>query len=90
LSGKRTLSAALILLGLAGCAGDRKDVKAADLPAPVQATLEREAQGGKVNTIVQEKTTAGTTYRADVDATNGKKWDIVIDGAGKLVYKHTK
>lgn len=87
----RTVLAALILAaGLGGCAGDRKDVTAADLPAPVQATLEHEAAGGKVGTIVKETTTAGVTYRAGVDATNGQKWDLKIDGAGRLIYKHVK
>ena len=70
------------------CAADRKDVTNDQLPAPVQATLEHEAQGGKVNKITREKKESGTTYQADVSATNGQKWDVVIDGNGKLVYKH--
>ena len=87
----RLWPAGLVLAaGLGGCAADRKDVNAADLPAPVQAALEHEAAGGKVTRLVEEKTTTGVTYRADVDAANGRKWDVVIDGAGRLVYKHVK
>lgn len=87
---RRNLAGLVLIACLAGCAGDRSEVRAPDLPAPVQATLEHEAAGGKVNRIVKEKTTTGVTYRADVDATNGQKWDVLIDGAGKLVYKHVK
>jgi hypothetical protein len=72
------------------CSADRQAVRAADLPAPVQATLEHEAAGGKVGPITKQTTAAGVTYRADVDATNGQKWDVKIDGAGKLLYKHVK
>ena len=86
---RRVLLGAL-LAGLAACSADRQSVRAADLPAPVQATLEHEAAGVKIGTITKETTTAGVTYRADVDAANGQKWDVKLDGAGKLVYKHVK
>jgi hypothetical protein len=75
---------------LCACAGDRKSVGPTDLPAQVQATLEHEAQGGAIDKIVKETTTAGVTYKANVSATNGQKWEVLIDGNGKLVYKHLR
>lgn len=75
---------------LCACAADRNSVTPTDLPAQVQATLEHEAQGGKIDKIVKETTTAGVTYKANVSATNGQKWDILIDQSGKLVYKHLR
>jgi hypothetical protein len=75
---------------LCGCAANRKDVTDTDLPGPVQSTLEREAADGKIGRVTKETTTAGVTYKADVSATNGQRWDVVIDGSGKLVYKHLR
>jgi hypothetical protein len=85
------LLSALILFGaVVGCSANRVDVTNTNLPAPVQATLEHEAAGGKINKVVKETTTTSVTYKADVSATNGQKWDVVIDGSGKLVYRHLK
>jgi hypothetical protein len=85
------LLCALFLFGaLVGCSSNRVDVTHTNLPAPVQATLEHEAAGGTVNKVVKETTTTSVTYKADVSATDGQKWDVVIDGSGKLVYKHLK
>jgi hypothetical protein len=86
----RLLSALILLGAIGGCSANRVDVTNTNLPAPVQATLEHEAAGGTINKVVKETTTTSITYKADVSATDGQKWDVVIDGSGKLVYKHLK
>ena len=62
-------------------------VKIEDVPAPVKATLLREAEGQEIKTVDKETVTGGkTVYEADVKM-NGTNWEIVVAEDGKLVSK---
>ena len=56
------------------------------LPAPVKATLMKEAGNGKVEEIDKETENGRTIYEADV-MLDGKKWEIKIDQDGQLIRK---
>jgi|SRR3954468_12194757 uncharacterized membrane protein YkoI len=56
------------------------------LPAPVKATLMKEAGGGKVDEVVTEMHNGKKIYEADVTA-DGKKWEIQISEDGQLLKK---
>lgn len=75
-----------LLLSLAACAADRHGVSQNELPAPVMATLEANSRPGTVNSIIKETREKQVIYKADVTS-NGKHWDVVINGDGSLMYK---
>jgi|GEM_PF-3548484 hypothetical protein len=86
----RTLLA-VILVFLAGCVQQRTGVSKTEVPGPVLATLEKSARPGKITTIVREARTSETRYIATViDEREGKRWEVVADGSGKLLYKKEK
>jgi len=78
-------------LALVGCKSheSKDEVKVAmgDVPAPVKATLEKEAAGGKVTEVEKEMKNGKTVYSADVTTKDGKKWDVVVGEDGKLISK---
>jgi hypothetical protein len=68
--------------------GEGNEIKMAlnDVPAPVRATLTREAQGAAIKTVDKEQMNGKTIYETDVLA-NGKNWEIKVDEGGKLLSK---
>ena len=78
--------AAAIVLG--GCKGHEVKTSMDQVPAPVRATLEKEAAGGGKVTEVEKETKNGkTVYSADVTDKAGKKWDVVVGEDGKVISK---
>lgn len=91
-------SAALLVgLGLSGGVAHAEDkaggkeeaeVKVAidQVPAPVKATLEREASGQKIETVDKEGDGAKAVYEADVKIDN-KNYEIRVAEDGTLISK---
>jgi uncharacterized membrane protein YkoI len=83
--------ALLAVLALVGCKSheskDEVKVAMADVPAPVRATLEKEAAGGKVTEVEKELKNGKTVYSADVTDKAGNKWDVVVGEDGKFISK---
>jgi hypothetical protein len=62
-------------------------VKIEDVPAPVKATLLREAEGQEIKTVDKETVTGGkTVYEADVKI-DGTNYEINVAPDGKLISK---
>jgi len=87
------IAAALILTSLGACShkGEKREeseqaVTMEQLPAPVAATLSREAAGGKVTELEKEMKHGKVVYSADVEQ-NGKTWDVTIAEDGTLMSK---
>ncbi|MGN6367333.1 MAG: PepSY domain-containing protein [Phycisphaerae bacterium] len=66
-------------------AGEVK-VAFASLPAPVQATFSKEAQGVAIREVDQESDGGKTVYEADA-VIGGTNYEIVVDPDGNLVSK---
>ena len=83
-----------VTFGLAGCASsggeraeaDEVEMKFAEAPEAVRATLTREANGAAIQTVEREMEKGVTIYEADV-VQDGKKWEIEVDETGKLLGK---
>jgi uncharacterized membrane protein YkoI len=88
-----------VLLGLAvGCSHhDKGEGKEGDegnevkmtldqVPAPVRATLMREAGGATIKTVDKEESKGKVIYETDV-MVNGKNWELKVDADGKLISK---
>ena len=56
------------------------------VPAPVRATLTREANGATIKTVDKEEQHGKTIYETDV-MSGGKNWEIKVDENGKLISK---
>jgi uncharacterized membrane protein YkoI len=99
----RYLTAALtIVFALATCLATGSAVLAADkktereeqqismdqVPAAVKATLEREAKGGTLGSVMQETEKGKTFYEAEIDK-NGKKSYVHVAPDGKVL-KHER
>jgi uncharacterized membrane protein YkoI len=94
---KRWALVALLALG-AGCAHnmnnhdeegeEANEVKMTldQVPAPVRATLTREANGATIKTVDKEEQHGQTIYETDV-MSGGKNWEIKVDENGKLISK---
>jgi len=67
-----------------GKEGQEEKITADQLPAPVKATLDKEAAGGKIEEIVKVVEEGKTTYEADV-MVGEKKHDIEIAPDGTLI-----
>ena len=93
----RTLVMALLagLLSVGGAGLVRADedeaghkhesVTMADIPAPAQKTLKREAKGGKLEELRRETQKDGTiVYEAEI-VRNGKGTDIEVSADGKVI-----
>ncbi len=88
-----------VLLGLAvGCSHhDKGEAKEGDegnevkmtldqVPAPVRATLMREAGGATIKSVDKEESKGQVIYETDV-MVNGKNWELRVDPDGKLISK---
>src|SRR5690348_2940442 len=87
------LVAGTLGLGLGGRASaneneskhEHQSVTMAELPAPVQKTLKREAKGGKLEELRKETKKDGSVlYEAEI-VKNGKGTDIEVNADGKVV-----
>src|SRR5690349_11787482 len=90
----------LAVSGLVGCAnmqngknakgeeeeGDEVKVAFTECPAPVQATLSRETNNAKIETVDKEMKDGKTIYEADA-MVNGQNWEIKVGEDGKLISK---
>jgi hypothetical protein len=64
---------------------EHQSVKMAELPAPVQTTLNREAKGGKVEELRKETRKDGTVvYEAEI-VKKGKGTDLEVSSDGKVL-----
>ncbi len=64
---------------------EHQSVTMAELPAPVQKTLKREAKGGKIEELRKETKKDGSVqYEAEI-VKNGKGTDIEVNADGKVV-----
>ena len=82
-----TVVSAGLAFGVAAQAKEKKHeeetVSAADVPAAVQETAEKQAKGGKIVRWEKE----GANYEAVIDK-DGKEWGVKIDANGKMLSKH--
>ena len=60
-------------------------VKPKDVPAPVQATFQTNAGGGKVKEVDKETVNGVVIYCAEVKGTDGKWSKIYVKEAGDLI-----
>jgi len=81
--------ALLLSAGLAFAKKNKKPpgvpVKLKDVPAPVQATFQANARGGKVKEVEKETVNGQIIYLAEVKGTDGKWSKIYVKEAGDLV-----
>jgi hypothetical protein len=66
--------------------GDEVKVAFADLPQPVKATLEKESNNARIDTVDKEMKDGKTIYEADA-MVNGQNWEIKVAEDGTLVKK---
>jgi hypothetical protein len=79
------LAAAILAGGCAGMNGETEErVALANVPAPVRATLEREAGGAAIGEIERETEGGRTVYEAEV-MRDGKKREISVAADGTVV-----
>ena len=60
-------------------------VKLEDLPPPVKATVEREAQGKTIESIEKETKRGVTVYEVDLLLSNGQEQEIEISETGEVI-----
>ncbi len=89
-----TMAAALVFAGAAAptyAAGktersEMQKMSMDQLPAPVKATLEKEAKGGTIGDVTMEKDTKGRTYyEAEIHTTKGKDRYLHVSEDGKVL-----
>ena len=60
------------------------------LPAPVKATLEKEAKGGSIGDVSMEKDKKGrTSYEAEIHTPKGKDRYVHVSEAGKILKRES-
>ncbi len=67
---------------------DEEEVTMDQLPQPVRATVEREAQGGRV-AEVERLTDNGRLFKAEIKRQDSKQL-VYIDGDGKVIGRRTE
>jgi uncharacterized membrane protein YkoI len=87
-----------VMLGLAVCGvgcnhqhgekeeGNEVKMSIDQVPAPVRATLMREAPGATITTVDKEEDKGKVIYEADA-MIGGKNWEIKVDADGKVISK---
>jgi uncharacterized membrane protein YkoI len=61
------------------------------VPAPVKATLEKEAKGGTVGDVTMEKDAKGRTYyEAEIHTMKGKDRYVHVSEAGKVLKRESE
>ena len=66
--------------------GDEVRIKFAEAPAAVQATINKESDGAKVDSLDKETDDGKTIYEADA-VINGTNYEIKVAPDGKLISK---
>jgi uncharacterized membrane protein YkoI len=66
--------------------GNEVKLSLGDVPAPVRATLTREAGDAKIGAVDREQSNGKTIYETDV-MSGGKNWEIKVDADGNLISK---
>jgi hypothetical protein len=93
-----TLAAALSLSGLVVSAVDAGDkaprteqkMSLDQVPAPVRATLEKEAKGGSIGDVALEKDAKGKTYyEAEIHTPKGKDRYVHVAADGKVLKRES-
>jgi uncharacterized membrane protein YkoI len=74
---------AIALLAGAGFAAEKK-VKLADLPAPVQKTVQEQTKSAELKGLSKEVENGKTFYEIETMA-NGKSRDLLVDPSGEIV-----
>jgi uncharacterized membrane protein YkoI len=59
------------------------------VPAPVKATLEREAKGGTIGEVTMESKKGKTFYEGQIHQTNGKDRYIHVASDGKVLKRES-
>lgn len=94
---KQFALAALVVAGalaIAGCtekpSGGRSEeaINLSQVPAPVKATIDQQAQGRSVGEI-EKQTAKGTTRYAVTLGSGNQKQELLIDEGGKVVATNT-
>ena len=95
-----TMAAALVLAGAAAPAvyaadkPERTEMQKMSLdqvPAPVKATLEKEAKGGTIGDVSMEKDKKGRTYyEAEIHPTKGKDRYVHVAADGKVLKRESE
>lgn len=63
-----------------------KDVELSSLPPKVQDAINQHAQGGKIDSIEQEKSDGKlTVYEVEVKKPDGKEFEFKVDENGTLI-----
>ena len=79
----------LSALLLVGCVKERTGVSHNEVPGPVMATIEKNAQPGQITSIVRETREKSVTYLATVTH-EGRAWVVAVEGDGDFMYKKEK
>lgn len=69
-----------------GDEGNEVKMSINDVPAPVRATLMKEADGATIKTVDKEEVKGKTVYETDV-ISGGTNWEIRVDSNGTLISK---
>lgn len=65
-----------------------KDVELSSLPPKVQEAIKQHAEGGKIESIEEEKSSGKpTVYEVEVKKSDGKELEFKVDENGALVSK---
>ncbi|MGV8711982.1 MAG: PepSY domain-containing protein [Nitrosomonas sp.] len=62
-----------------------KDVELTSLPPKVQEAINQHAQGGKIDSIEQEKSDGKLVYEVEVKQADGKEFEFKVDENGTLI-----
>ena len=87
------LSLGVFSLGLAPmpatAAGEGPKMTLEQVPAPVKATIEKEAKGGTVGDIVRDTEKGKTFYEAHITMPNGKDRYVHVADNGKVLKRES-
>lgn len=78
------LAAVPIALTLSAGVAMADDVRMKDLPAPVRATIEREAKGAAIEDVDREVRSGSVYYEVEIERDN-QEWTLHIDERGRVI-----
>lgn len=70
-------------------AADKEKVAVEQLPAPVKATVEKEAKGGTLGDVTRETEKGKTFYEAKITDKNGKERFVHVADSGKVLKRES-
>jgi uncharacterized membrane protein YkoI len=65
-----------------------QDIKMADLPSAVRTTVQKEAKDKTIGSIKKQMENGKTVYSVEISAADGKKQELKISDAGKVLDRH--